>query len=267
MAAETVVFLHSSGATPRQWSAAGAIAARLGLRATAPALVGHDSEAPWAAGVRPTLAGEVERLCARLPKDGGIHLVGHSYGAAVALKAALSGRLDVRSVAIYEPSLFALLGSHINAYPAAESPLVAGREITLLFAAGHPEESARTYVDYWSSPGEFDRMPGDRRARVVERMATVVDCFSALFRDPTQPADLNELAVPCLVMAGERSPQPSQDIAEVIAGSIPEARLHRFSTLNHMGPIAEPAAVNAVIDEFLQEVTGFGRPAMERRAA
>ena len=267
MAGETVFLLHSSGSTPRQWSAlAERIPRRLRMAVAVPALIGHEGEDPWAAGVPPSLDGEVDRLAARLGSpDGGIHLVGHSYGGAVALKAALSGRFDVRSVTVYEPSLFGFLEGTGLRYPDSESPLVVGREIKRLFRAGEARASARLYVDYWSTPGQFDAMPPERRARLVDRMPVVVDCFIALFKDAARPRDLARLDMPVLAMAGHRSPRPSQDISELVAGSTPNGRLHRFSTLDHMGPLTDAPAVNAVIEEFLLEVATASRSS--RRAA
>ena len=249
MAAETVVLLHSSGSSPRQWSAlAGRLAASLRLHAVAPDLEGMR-----------TLDEDVDHACRAIPAGHAVHLVGHSHGAAVAVKAALSGRLDVRSLTVYEPSLFAFLED-----PEASSKVV-GREITRLFEAGEAEASSRLYVDYWTKAGEFDRMPAEKRARMVARMGSVVNCFAALFHDQARPADLARLAMPSLVMSGRRSPGPSQDICEIVAGSLPNARLHHFSELGHMGPVTDPASVNAVIEEFLRDVARARKP--ERRAA
>lgn len=248
MAGETVVLLHSSGSSPRQWSALAERISRLHMPAVVPELEGTT-----------TLAEEVDRVWRSVP-HGGIHLVGHSYGGAVAVKAALSDRFDVRSLTVYEPSLFSFLDD-----PYA-SPKVAGHEITLLFHAGRIEESARLYVDYWTSEGEFDRMPAEKRARMMERMASVVDCFAALFTETARPADLNALDVPSLVMSGRRSPTPSQDLCEIVAGSLPFAGLHHFSALGHMGPVTDAPAVNAVIEEFLWDVATARKP-RERRAA
>jgi len=250
MAGETVVLLHSSGSSPRQWSALAArLSGRMGIGVMAPEVLGLA-----------TLEAEVDRICRSLP-DGGIHLVGHSHGGAVAIKAALSGRLDVRSVTVYEPSLFAML-DHADA-----SPKVVGQAITRLFETGQVEESARLYVDYWTSLGEFDRMPPEKRARMAARMASVVNCFAALLDDAARPTDLARLRMPVLVMAGRRSPQPSQDLCELVAGSIPSARLHHFSALDHMGPVTDAGAVNAVIEEFLWEVAIARKPGDQRRAA
>jgi pimeloyl-ACP methyl ester carboxylesterase len=162
---------------------------------------------------------------------------------------------------VYEPSLFAFLDD-----PDA-SPKVAGEAITRLFHAGHIEASARLYVDYWTSPGEFDRMPPEKRERMMQRMDSVVNCFGALFGDDARPGDLAGLEFPCLVMSGRRSPQASQDLCEIVAGSLPFARLHHFSALGHMGPVTDAASVNAVIEEFLWDAATARRPRGERRAA
>lgn len=250
MATETAILLHSSGSTPRQWSAlAGRLSARLGLPAVAPHVEGLAS-----------LEAEVERICREVPREG-VHLVGHSHGGAVAIRAALSGRLDVRSVTVYEPSLFAMLED-----PYA-SPNIVGHEIIMLMSAGMVEEAARLYVDYWTEPGEFDRMSPDKRTRLVQRMPSVTNCFTALFTDGARAADLACLAMPVLVMSGRRSPRPSQDICELVAGSVPHGRLHHFASLSHMGPVTAPESVNAVIADFLDEVADARKPQPARRAA
>jgi pimeloyl-ACP methyl ester carboxylesterase len=251
MAGETVVLLHSSGSSPRQWSAlADRLSGRMQMRVLAPEVAGL-----------PTLAADVEASFRGLPAAGGLHLVGHSHGGAVAVKAALSGRFDVRSVTVYEPSFFAFLED------TRAEPKEVGRAITRLLRDGLVEESARLYVDYWTATGEFDRMSPEKRARMMARMGSVVNCFAALVDDAARLADLSRLRMPWLAMAGRRSPMPSQDLCEMIAGSVLFGRLHHFAKLGHMGPVTHAEAVNAVIEEFITEVATARVPAAERRAA
>ena len=90
--------------------------------------------------------------------------------AALAEWLGLTHRLDAPagSLTLYEPSLFAFLAD-----PHA-SPKVVGHEITLMWYAGRVEEAARLYVDYWTSEGEFDRMPAEKRVRMIQRMSVSV---------------------------------------------------------------------------------------------
>jgi pimeloyl-ACP methyl ester carboxylesterase len=247
-----IVLLHSSGSSPRQWSG---LAERLDRRhrVEAPPLVGHDGHPGWR-GQRPSLEREVDSLCQAISPAGPVHLVGHSYGAAVAIKAALSGRLDVRSLAVYEPPLFAFLEDRALRYENAESPVEVGHAICEALAIGRGDEAARTYVDYWSGRGTHASLPPDRRARLAERMDVVAACFHALFNDTTRPRDLHRLAIPCLVMSGDESPRPAQDLAEIVVANLAGGRHHRFAGLGHMAPVTHAQRVNPVIEEFLAAV-------------
>ena len=256
-----ILFLHSSGSSPRQWSG---LVERLSARhrIEAPPLVGHEGHPGWR-GEPPSLRGEVDALLATIRFDEPVHLVGHSYGGAVAIKAALSGLIDVRSLTVYEPSLFAFLEDRAEAYEPPESPIEVGRAICETLALGRVEEAARTYVDYWSGRGTHAGLTHERRARLAERMDVVAACFHSLFNDEARPRDLGRLSMPCLVMSGNLSPRPSQDLCETIAGTVAGARHHRFTGLGHMGPVTHPARVFPVIEEFVGEVA---RPRVLPRA-
>src|SRR5436190_6734148 len=115
MTPDIFVMLHSGRSSSRQWSdLAGRLSAR-GAHVALPSLVGHDNMPDWN-GTAPSLEGELDPLCAQLPATSGIHLIGHSYGGAVAVRAALSGRLPIKSLAVYEPALFPMLRESEHLY-------------------------------------------------------------------------------------------------------------------------------------------------------
>ena len=69
-------------------------------------LYGHGVQSEWCGESPLTLADEVALVEPILHEGGRVHLVGHSYGAAVALKAAQLHPYAVRSLVVYEPVMF-----------------------------------------------------------------------------------------------------------------------------------------------------------------
>ena len=105
---DTVVLLHSSASSARQWQpAVAALQAHFSVHAID--FHGHGARPDWQGGAAMTLADEVALVEPLLEQAGGAHLIGHSYGGAVALKLATRLPALVRSVVAYEPVLFGLL--------------------------------------------------------------------------------------------------------------------------------------------------------------
>ncbi len=248
-----VLCLHSSGSSSRQWDA---LASRLGnrYRVLAADLVGHGKSAGWREGEEPSLEREAERLAPILEAEAGdVHLVGHSYGAAVAVKLALALPGRVRSLCLYEPVKFRLLLDAPEPDPAGREIVAAAGEMQEALDAGRGEDSARRFVDYWSGPGTFARIDRPQRAALAARMPVVMGCFTALFHDRTRRSELERLDVPALLMAGTRSPAPARGVVEHLARALPRSHRQQFHGLGHMAPVTHPEAVNAAIESFLGE--------------
>lgn len=237
-----LVALHSSGAGGRQWHGwRGLLPAAVELRT--PDLLGY-GVAGWADDATATLDAEAQALhdsIAAVP--GGVHLLGHSYGGAVALQIALRWPHLVRSLTLYEPVRFALLR---DAEPGLWRSIVAvGREIGALARAGRLDDSAARFVDYWARAGAWQALPPQRRQAVAARMPKVCAEFEALFGDAEPDAAWRALRVPVRVLAGTRSPRPAQRVAERLMQLVPGAVLVRLDGLGHLGPIEDAARVAA----------------------
>src|SRR4029453_18826036 len=80
-------------------------------------------------------------------------LVGHSYGAAVALIAALADPGRIRAMALYEPTLFALLDGEAPAPNEAEGIRTVVAAAGLALDAGDEDAAAERFIDYWMGTG------------------------------------------------------------------------------------------------------------------
>jgi pimeloyl-ACP methyl ester carboxylesterase len=247
----TVLCIHSSGASARQWDA---LAERLQgrFRVVAADLHGHGGTPAWPGPRGARLADEADLLSPllSLPADG-VHLVGHSYGAAVALRLALTHPQRVRSVSVYEPTLFRVLFDANAAHRDALEVARVAVDIRRLAAAGELAAAGRRFVDYWGGAGSWQRLPRPRQDAVARRMVVVRDHFRALLNDDTRLSGYARLRCPVLVLSGGASPAPVRSIARRVSGVLAQSEFVELPGLGHMAPVTRPDAVNPLIEAFL----------------
>ena len=173
-------------------------------------------------------------------------LVGHSYGGAIALVAAVMYPQRVRALALYEPTLFALVER--------ETPRdVDGIRNAVINAvkAGDKFAAARTFIDFWMEPGAFDRMPDRNREAIAVAGQDVDEWRKALFNEPTPLSAFARLDVPVLLLVGNRSPRSSRSVAQLLAQTLPRVEAVELEDCGHMAPVTHPERVNRPIADFL----------------
>lgn len=260
---DLVIALHCSGSSARQWRA---LAERLepACRFVAVDLHGHGAQPPWPATRPMTLADEAELVAPllaharrRAQPDHGferVHLIGHSYGGAVALKVASLYPDLVHSVAAYEPALFPLLFDD----PASAAEAQEVREMADVMARWHgqgdDERAAQFFVDYWSGSGSFVDLPERVRGATAAQVATLLAHFRALFDERVLTGALVKLWPLALVLTGARTVASAWRIGERLRVLMPMARHETLSGLAHMAPISHAECVNARLVSFLQGV-------------
>jgi pimeloyl-ACP methyl ester carboxylesterase len=197
----------------------------------------------------------VAKICERIV--GGVHLVGHSYGGATALRVALTMPRQIRSVTVYEPVLFGVLRDcYGRGRPAAEIWEVA-RAVRRHVHAGMRETAARIFIDYWSGAGTWDTLPEARQMGHAARMPVIAAQFESLVRDPVRLEHFKTLDVPVLCIVGRQTRAPVVRIAELIAGALPHASIERVAGLGHMGPVTHPLAFAERTVEFVRRVAAL----------
>jgi pimeloyl-ACP methyl ester carboxylesterase len=244
-APERLICLHSSGASPRQWQP---YREAFGTRfeVVTPELIGYGGAARWPKGNPVTLDDEARAL-APLLQRGGVHLFGHSYGAAVALQLALRWPDCVRSLTLYEPVRFALLQSGAATAGSAEAITGVGRRIGMQVLSGNLQAAAAAFVDYWSGEGSWQQLGTRAQQALVERMTKVQAEFEALFADRVPAAAYTALTMPVQLLGGSRSPLPVRQALEQLESTLPDATRLRFDGLGHMGPLEDAPRIIAAL--------------------
>jgi pimeloyl-ACP methyl ester carboxylesterase len=243
----SVVALHASASSARQWQPlAAALAPR--LRVHAVDLHGHGERSPWRGARALSLADEAALVAPVLAREGDVHLVGHSYGGAVALKVASMYPQHVRSVTVYEPVMFRWL----VAAQATEVADVLGVVDTIRhhLAFGSAFDAARAFIDFWSGEGAWQSMAVSRRESVAARMRAVASHFEALLLEPLTLREVARLCVPTIVLTGARTVRVMHRLAELVRGAS-RARHREVADAGHMGPITHADAVNREILAFV----------------
>jgi pimeloyl-ACP methyl ester carboxylesterase len=250
-ATSAVVCLHPSAGSGRQWRA---LAGELGA--------GHFVHAPDFSGIasRTSLDEDVSIAQGAIAAAGApVHLIGHSYGAAVALLAALRDPDAVTSLVLYEPVPFWLLRDDARGAGAgAERSAQAWNEIRAVasgLAADHADgaalRAARHFVDYWSGAGAWASLGPRQQQGVIARMPGVLSNFDCLSAERVPLAAIARLPMPVMWLGGALTRNPPQRIGELLADALPQMARYTLPGAGHMGPVTHPRLVNALIAGFV----------------
>lgn len=244
-----VVMLHASLSCRTQWDA---LAARIGSRFEPVPLdlVGygtHPLPPPAPSFTVDDEVRHVERQLAGIVGARPFHLVGHSYGALVALRLAQRQPARVASLSLYEPVALRLVPDDD---PARASLRALAERVQRHIGAGRNQDAALAFVDYWNGGGYFASLPATTRHAIAKRVAKVVLDFQAALRWPAHASDLRAITAPTLLLVGNEGQAVTQRIAARIVSAIPGGSL-RACESGHLGPIDAPDAVMPWIESFI----------------
>jgi pimeloyl-ACP methyl ester carboxylesterase len=249
-----VVCLHANASTSGQWRALMALLAPT-FRVFAPDLYGSGQSPDWPSDRVITLRDEVAFIEPVLATAGSpLLLVGHSYGAAVALIEALSKPGRVSALALYEPTLFGLLDAEAPPPNDADGIRDGVADASISLDAGDRDAAAERFIDYWMGKGSWAQTPEQRKPPIAASVANIRRWAYALFTEPTALAAFRSLDIPVLYMIGKRSPASSRGVARLLTKALPRIEVVEFEELGHMGPVTDPDRVNGVIVSFLEQV-------------
>jgi pimeloyl-ACP methyl ester carboxylesterase len=240
--------LHCSLAHGGAW---GAVAERLGdaLTVTLPDLPGHGRSGDWTPEAPPLhdLATAIARAFA---EPGPVDLMGHSFGATVALRLALESPGLVRSLTLVEPVLFAAA----RGTEAFDAFFAGNAAFADRLAQGDAEGAAAWFHGLWGGDTAYGDLPAAQRAYIAARIHLIPVANAALIEDSAGLLALGRpeaLTCPVALIEGASSPPVIAAIQSALAARLPAARRTVVAGAGHMLPITHPVAVAEAIRAIL----------------
>jgi pimeloyl-ACP methyl ester carboxylesterase len=246
-----VGLVHSSVAGARQWR-------RLmeemqdRYRLVAVSLYGYDGTPAWDGPGRQTLEDQARLVVEALPGNASnVHLVGHSLGGTVAMKAASLLGARMGRLVLLEPNPFPLLDGNGHSEAFAES-LALRAWIKQCGETGNWEVAAERFADYWGGRGSWAAMTEERRVAFAGRLPPNFHEWDAVMDDPTTLEEwAQSLPAKTMLVWAENTVRPIREIAELFRECCPSWRFEKIATGGHMAPLTHPDTVNPLISSFL----------------
>lgn len=250
-----VLCLHSNASSSSQWRGLMELLSPH-WRVLAPDLLGAGRSAAWPVAAGARLQHELDALAPVLQSLGDrFHVVGHSYGAALAMAIAQAVPQRVASAVLFEPTAFPLLNRPGPGDPAATGIAATAAAAIAAVDRGDLPSAAEEFIDYWMGPGSWAAMPVARRGPVAESMRPIRQWTDAIFAESWSAAGLARMTMPVLLLGGDRSPASARDLLPILAPRLPQVTVQVLPGLGHMAPVTHPERVNPLIADFLQHRT------------
>lgn len=247
--------LHCSLAHGGMW--AGVAGHLRGVTLLAPDLPGHGAQPLWDG--QADLHGDSTRQAIALAEaEGEVDLIGHSFGATVALRVALERPELVRSLTLIEPVLFAAAraagGRAFADFAAGHNPFARA------VAEGRLAEAAQLFLAVWGDGSAWEAVSPRQQEYVVQRIAQVAALDPVLAGDSAgllAYMRLESLGVPVLLLEGRNSPPIIAAIQAALAERLPQSQRVILDGAAHMSPVTHADAVAAAVQAHLDQTASL----------
>nr|WP_300672109.1 alpha/beta hydrolase [Desulfoluna sp.] len=248
-----VVLLHGSMNTRRQWRR---LFDELTLthRPVAVDLTGY-GEAPFPDDPAVhSMDAEAERIHAlvygHLKTQGPIHLVGHSYGGAVALCYAILYPAAVKSLTLFEPMSNHLL-EEVN-HPLYHDGKALIDRIFAFHGKGDDQGAAGEFFNSLTGTEGFYRLPPGARDALSEGVGKMLLDYRTTVETTLTLSDYRRIECSVCLVTGRQSPALTTSISSILCGNLRQVQSVTVAG-DHMAPVFNPVGVNALVRKHLAE--------------
>jgi pimeloyl-ACP methyl ester carboxylesterase len=246
----TVVLVHGSWDSHRTWER---VAARIRGSTVLYDRRGHSrSRQPLGQGTIDEDVGDLAAVIDWVDR-GPVAVVGHSYGATVALLLACRRPAVVHHVVAHEPPLFAVLRGRPEHAERLDEVMRSMQEAAALIEGGAAEEAAEMFVERVGfGPGAWQQVFSEEdRAEMVSNADTWLDQY----RDPQRLAVslelLASLTVPVLITRGTQSPELYGPALDLVLAGAAQLSSTTIAGCGHAVAHTHPAELAAAVHDFV----------------
>jgi pimeloyl-ACP methyl ester carboxylesterase len=244
-----VVLLHGSASSRHQWRK---LATQLSdrYRVLVPDLHGygetilHDTAPPRLSDE----LGIVRGLADHIGEP--FHLVGHSFGGAIALGAARLVHEQLASLTLFEPAAFHFLRDAGDTEAWSEIDDIAQQHMGYAWER-KLEACADVMMGYWIGIPAWKAMPQEKRAAIIATMPKVAFEWRWITLIEDSLARYARIDAPTLLLRGAHTRVPPRRVIDLLRNTLPNCRVEEIQGAGHMAPLTHPEIVNAVIQAHI----------------
>jgi pimeloyl-ACP methyl ester carboxylesterase len=207
-----------------------------------------------------TMAEEVDLLSDRLGEaKGPIHLVGHSYGGALAFKIATDSPVAsrVRSLTLIEPVLPTILMESESDRRLYEHFVCLAQAVCKDLWKGSSSEAIEKFLVFWNGSGPTEQLSSKALVRMIEHAEKLAYEFLAILGERNVAVAAAAIRVPTLLVSGGLSPYLTQRVVGRLVSMIPGAKARHLPAAGHMLPISHAAIINPDIARHIARADEF----------
>ncbi len=180
----------------------------------------------------------VELALDEMPSEA-VPLIGHSFGAAVALRIAIERPYRVSSLVLIEPIFFAAVKDRWVFDKVQRDLATFAKKI----AAAEHATAAKEFHALWGDGTPWNDLPAEQRAYMVDRIALVPAGNPLTFDDKPgllMPGRLEDLDMPVTFIDGGATHPIISETISTIGDRIPDAEWVSIPDAGHMLPMTHP---------------------------
>lgn len=242
---EAVIMLHSSLSTSKQWRTL-CNQLKSHFQIINIDLLGYGNAPQVISAKDYSLQTEViriEKIIEQTIPEQSFHLVGHSFGGAIALKMAVENTARIRSLHLIEPVAFHIFEQGTKIRTEVDS-------FAQQVASLNHADAARHFTDTWNEKGFFDNLPVKMQVAMAEDIAKVNLDFIGLISEQYRIQDCARITCPVNLIHGTYSPVIGKEIINRLLDVLPDVVEYEVEA-GHMSPISHPKEIANIISNYL----------------